>query len=311
MRSSTVRPASIAHHRAPAPLSREALQLWLKGLSVFGASLTWEEGGFRLSWLQPHEPVIEASHIDLVRVNFEVLASLFKVKQLPNPAEESGSLEEDTPCYHAWRVTNHLRDLNQTYEEPTKQQTGLFEDAPILNNLPLCFGDCETTGFSPEANRICQLALVRVEPSGKTLAYTSYFNPEQKNMASSFNKISDWRLKTAPLLRNEISHFLPLLTGTIFVAHNASFDQRFLTKELSRQSLPWPALYTIDTMALSKAIWPKAPKHKLEVLAPWLGIYQGKVHDAMGDTETLMALWEAIRAERPELTLSQWARMAA
>ena len=31
----------------------------------------------------------------------------------------------------------------------------------------------------------------------------------------------------------------------------------------------------------------------------------------MGDTETLMALWEAIRAERPELTLSQWARMAA
>ena len=304
-RSSLVlRPASLAPYRVPAPLSPEALQLWLNGLAAAGTSLVWEEKGFRLCWPDTHYPALEASQLDRVRGNFEALAWLFKVK-LPNPIEELGNPAEDAACYHAWQTTTQLPELN----EEASQQAHLFE-ADALEELPLCFGDCETTGFSPETNRICQLALVRVEPSGKTHSYTSYFNPEQQNAAASFNKISDQRLKSAPFLRSEATSFLPMLQGAIFVAHNAGFDQRFLTKELSRQSIAWPARYTIDTMPLSKVVWPKAPKHKLEILAPWLGIHQGKVHDAMGDTETLIALWKAMRQACPTLKLSQWAKVA-
>lgn len=308
LRSALVlRPASLAPHRVPAPLSREALQRWLSGLGASGATLSWEAQGFRLSWSDTHHPALEASHLDRVRGNFEALAALFHAS-LPSPIEEGGSPAEDAACYHAWRVTAQLQEATESLDDASPQQSGLFAEVDALERLPLCFGDCETTGFSPETNRICQLALVRVEPSGETRSYLSDFNPEQPNGAASFNKISDHRLRSAPYLRNEVSRFLPLLQGAIFVAHNAGFDQRFLTKELSRQSIAWPALHTIDTMPLSKAVWPKAPKHKLEVLAPWLNIHQGRVHDAMGDTETLIALWGAMRAACPELKLSKWVK---
>jgi hypothetical protein len=178
-----VRPQpDIAAHRGPSPLSPEALRLWLKGLSASGTTLAWETAGFRLSWSHPHSPVSEANQIDCIRVNFEALAALVKVKPLPCPTPESGSLEEDTPCYHAWWVT---KDLNQEEEEPT--QTGLFEEAINLEEMSLCFGDTETTGFAHE-DRVIQLGLVRVEPNGKVNSYTSYFNPEgRKNNGWTVN----------------------------------------------------------------------------------------------------------------------------
>jgi hypothetical protein len=305
------RPTSLANQRAGEALSCSALQAWLKNLSATGTILSWEENGARISWSQPHQSIIEAHQLDIVRTNFERLATLCKVKQFPCPIEENGSLAEDTSCYHTWYATQHLLALNRTHEEPHYYQNGLFEEAPSLDGLPLCFGDTETTGFAHD-DRIIQLALVRMEPNEKVSTYDSYFNPEgRKNNGWSINKISDWRLKHAPYFRNEVRCFLPLLENVVFIAHNARFDQRFFTQEFSRLSLAWPAAHAIDTQVIAKVLWPKAPKHKLEVLAPWLGIRQGKEHDAKGDTETLIALWEAIRAERPTFTVSQWARMAS
>ena len=87
-----VRPQpDIAAHRGPSPLSPEALRLWLKGLCASGATLTWEEAGFRLSWSHPHSPVSEANQIDCIRVNFEALAAFLKVKLLLCPTPEGGS----------------------------------------------------------------------------------------------------------------------------------------------------------------------------------------------------------------------------
>jgi DNA polymerase III epsilon subunit-like protein len=295
--------SNIAAHRAPCPLSSEALQLWLKGLSASGTTLTWKETGFRLSWSQPHNPTLEASQIDCVRSNFKAMATLMRVKRLPEIIPERSSPEEDTRCYHAWNIT---KEPDQ--EEP--KQSGLFQEALNLDDLPLCFGEPVTTGFT-DKDRVVQLALVRVSSNGKATSYTSYFNPDgRRNHNWSINRISDWKLKTAPYLRNLIPLWLPLLDGAVFITHNADFDERMLTQELTRYHQTWPAAHAIDTHKLAKIIWPKAPSHKLEILALWLGIHQGKVYDAMGDTQTLMALWKALCAERPTFTISHWARMA-
>lgn len=303
------RPASMAGHRAPAALKPEQLDGFLKGLRSTNTEFAWEEGrGFHLSWSQPHQPITEARQIDQVRASYELLLRYFHVKDAPTATQES---EEAVPCWHAWYAT---KDLPIHYESNTieeSHQEQLFEDVQhIPENAPLCFADIETTGLSKTEDRIIQLALCRVEPTGEAQSYVSYFNPQgQPNKAFFINQIPDWKLQRAPLFKQELYQFMPLLSGAVFVAHNARrCDEPFLKQELRSVQVSWPCIAVIDTLTLSRRIWPQAPRHKLEVLAPWLGLHQGKVHDAQGDVETLMSLWFAIRKAQPSWKLSQMAR---
>jgi len=295
--------------RTPPVLAPEVLSIWLKQLFSLGVTLRGEEKGIRISWSKPHDPIQEAKQLDTIRVNFESLCSLLKIP-LPPLVEDNGDPTEDTSCYHGWRATKHLASEEGT--EKDYNQSNLFEEPLNLEGLPILFGDTETTGFDPKEDRIIQLGICRVNPAnGIARFYDSYFNPEgQKNKGWSVNRISDWTLRNAPYFRKELPTFYPMFHGAIFIAHNASFDERFLKKEFARYNVSWTVAHVIDTQRIAKFLWPKAPKHKLEVLAPWLGIKQGKVHDAKGDTETLISLWEAIQKERPSYTLSQWAKVA-
>ena len=300
------RPSSLAGHRAPTALTPAQLNGFFQSLRAAGTDLLWEEGrGFCLLWTHSYQPIIEAHQIDLVRASYEMLLRHFKAKNIPQPVPEQG---EEISCWHAWHSTRHLLTYGEQNSPEDELQERLFEAAQhIPEQTPLCFADIETTGLSKSEDRIIQLALCRVEPTGEVESYASYFNPEGRpNKAFFINHIPDWKLKRAPLFKQELSRLVPLLSGAVFIAHNARrCDEPFLKQEL-RDS--WPCVGVIDTLPISRRIWPEAPRHKLEVLAPWLGLPQGKVHDAQGDVETLMALWFAIREARPEMTLSQMAR---
>lgn len=302
------RPSRLAGHRAPKALRPEQLDSFLKELRVEGAGLLWEPGkGFRLYWTQPHQSIPEARQIDLVRASYDLLLHHFKVKDAPPDIIEC---EEIVPCWHAWSTTKELPSYGEQSPVEDDQEQLFEEPQHILGDAPLCFADIETTGLSKGVDRIIQLALCRVEPTGEVQSYDSYFNPQgQPNRAFFINQIPDWKLKRAPLFQREALRFWPLLSGAVFLAHNARrCDEPFLKQELRRTQIPWPCVAVIDTLTISRRVWPQAPRHKLEVLAPWLGLHQGKVHDAKGDVETLMALWFAIREARPELALSQLAR---
>jgi DNA polymerase III epsilon subunit-like protein len=300
------KPSSLAGHRAPAALTPAQLDDFIRNLRDAGTELHWEEGrGFCLRWSQPHQPIIEARQIDLVRASYELLLRYFKANEITPATPES---EEIVPCWHAWNITKALPFCREQGSVEEALQKQLFEEAPYISEeTPLCFVDIETTGGSKLEDRVIQLAICRVEPTGEVQNYVSYFNPEGRpNKASFINQIPDWELKRAPLFKQELHHFMPLLSGAAFIAHNARrCDEPFLKEELRRAQASWPCVAVIDTLPISRRVWPQAPKHKLEVLAPWLGIHQGKIHDAQGDVETLMALWFAIREARPELTLSQ------
>jgi DNA polymerase III epsilon subunit-like protein len=79
------------------------------------------------------------------------------------------------------------------------------------------------------------------------------------------------------------------LEANTIVAHNASFDIGVLANE---------GIYCkdfIDTKALAMKKWPNAPRHRLQHLRYWLDLDEcGDQHTAMGDVQTLMALWKAI-----------------
>lgn len=226
--------------------------------------------------------------------------------------------EEDEPvCWHAWYRyggSTVLRVVDETFQED------FFEPLPpSLDTTPLSFVDVETTGLNKELDRVLQLAITRIEPTGEASYYLSYFDPEGRpNGAWRVNNIDTRKLVRAksPTFQQETEKICDALRGSLLVAHNAkTCDEPMLRAEFARSMAKWPCLGVIDTLPIARSIWTDT-KHSLGVLADYLQVHKGQEHDAGGDVETLMGIWHAIREARPQLTLSQminlkFARMEA
>ena len=96
-----------------------------------------------------------------------------------------------------------------------------------------------------------------------------------------------------------IRDFLRFLDSSIIVAHNAQFDLNFLNAECENCGLPVTRNYAVDTLQLSRVIYPDTESHKLDYLADYLGIDKGSSHRAMDDAITCMGLFNCcLHSER-------------
>ena len=81
--------------------------------------------------------------------------------------------------------------------------------------------------------------------------------------------------------------FLAFLHTNVIVAHNASFDMRFLKSNVNMLGLPEPKNKVIDTVFLAKKYMKHATNHKLETLKRMLGIRLSS-HNAFDDCITCL-----------------------
>lgn len=110
--------------------------------------------------------------------------------------------------------------------------------------------DVETTGLSPTAHRVVELAVVRTDLSGRVLdEWSTRFNPEGPVGATHIHGITQRDVAHAPRFSELIPHITSRLAGHAVVAHNAKFDLAFLRNEYARAGwgMPWlPALCTLE-----------------------------------------------------------------
>ncbi|MGW4423242.1 3'-5' exonuclease [Streptosporangium sp. NPDC004631] len=90
--------------------------------------------------------------------------------------------------------------------------------------------DVETTGFSPaRGDQICEIALVSMDPGGATVdEWHSLVNPRRRTGAVHVHGITDAMVADAPVIEEVIDEIWRRIAGRVLVAHNASFDLRFL-----------------------------------------------------------------------------------
>lgn len=75
------------------------------------------------------------------------------------------------------------------------------------------------------------------------------------------------------------------------VAHNASFDQRFLDAELQRIRRPRRGAFACSMLA-ARRLYPDAPNHKLGTLVAYRRLpTDGTFHRALADAEMTAHLW--------------------
>ena len=144
--------------------------------------------------------------------------------------------------------------------------------------------DLETTGFSPDKNKIIEIGAVKVERGAITERFSTFVNPEVPIPfhIEELTSIRDDMVMDAPKIEEILPQFLEFCEGAIMVAHNAEFDMSFIRKNCERQQLP--AEFTvIDTVALARMLLPHLNRFKLDTVAKALGISLDHHHRAVDD----------------------------
>lgn len=119
--------------------------------------------------------------------------------------------------------------------------------------------DFETTGLAPaKHDRIVEVAVVHVDRHGNvTGAWETLVNPGRDVRATNIHGITAAAVLAVPTFEQIAPRLVELLSGRVIVAHNASFDTRFLIAELSRlQYSPGADLNPLCTMKLAAEFLP-------------------------------------------------------
>lgn len=124
--------------------------------------------------------------------------------------------------------------------------------------------DTETTGLDFEADRVIEIGGVELWnhiPTGRE--YHTFVRPAGRKVdpaAFDVHGISDDSLRDKPLFEAVVDGFCDFFDGAVLIAHNATFDVRFLNAELARVGRPPIEPHrVIDTLAMARRKFPMAP----------------------------------------------------
>jgi len=154
--------------------------------------------------------------------------------------------------------------------------------------------DFETSGLSPDqGDRAIEIGAVRIENGRITDRFQQLMNPGRRinSFIENYTGITNAMLREAPACREVMAEFSGFIEGFDLVAHNASFDQRFLEAELQQIQQGYTGGFACSMLA-SRRIYPDAPSHKLGTLVEYKCLpCSGTFHRALADAEMTAHLW--------------------
>jgi DNA polymerase III subunit epsilon len=163
--------------------------------------------------------------------------------------------------------------------------------------------DFETTGLSAEnGDRAIEIGAVRIEQGKITDRFQSLMNPGRRvdPFIESYTGITNAMLRDAPTCKEVMSKFADFIEDFDLVAHNASFDSRFLTAELRRVRRLCAGEFACS-MLVARRLYQDAANHKLGTLVKLLRIpHNGTFHRALADADMTAHLWLTMLAEIKE-----------
>ncbi|MET4562690.1 DNA polymerase-3 subunit epsilon [Lysinibacillus parviboronicapiens] len=154
--------------------------------------------------------------------------------------------------------------------------------------------DFETTGLDAEENSIIQIAAVRYRNFEKIDEFSTYINPivEIPPKITRITGITEDDVMNAPYLRDMLPKLIDFIGNDTIVAHNASFDMKFLLTSIYYNKLPYIKFRVIDTLNLSRKYIPDTDNHKLVTLKRFLKLKHLKSHDALHDCYVTAELYK-------------------
>lgn len=165
--------------------------------------------------------------------------------------------------------------------------------------------DFETTGLSPDmGDRAIEIGAVLIEHGRITDRFQQVMNPGVRIplFIENLTGITNAMVKEARNNAEVMTDFYDFIAGHNLVAHNASFDERFLRAEFKRIKKYFSSGIACSLLA-ARRIYQNAPNHQLATLAAYKNLpTEGVYHRALADAEVTAHLWlsllEELRAQQ-------------
>ena len=168
--------------------------------------------------------------------------------------------------------------------------------------------DFETTGLSPDmGDRAIEIGAVRLEKGQVVERFQALMNPGKRinGFIENYTGITNQMLSQAAPCDEVMDEFANFMGDSNLVAHNASFDKRFLDAELSRIARYYTGSFACSLL-VARRLYHDAPNHKLGSLIAYKNIpSEGDFHRALYDSEMTAKLWMTMLGDISEITLAQ------
>lgn len=166
-----------------------------------------------------------------------------------------------------------------------------------MDNLPdtYSFVDLETTGTNPNRDRIIEIGILRVKDGEIVDTLNTTVNPEIyipleiRNLTG----IQDNELNRSPTFASIAKEVKRLITGSVFVAHNARFDYGFLKSEFSREEMSFTSKI-LCTVKLSRRLFPALTSYNLDSIINYFKLECTRRHRAFDDASVLHQFFTVI-----------------
>ncbi len=154
-------------------------------------------------------------------------------------------------------------------------------------NATFVVTDTETTGTSAESNRLIEIGAVKLRDGSVVDRFQQLVNPQRSvpGQITKLTGISTGMVFDAPTIEEVLPSYLEFLGDGIFVAHNLSFDVRFLNAELERLGRASLSNETLCTLRLARRLLPGLDSKGLSRLAQFYDITVNGRHRALGDAD--------------------------
>lgn len=154
--------------------------------------------------------------------------------------------------------------------------------------------DFETTGLSPnQGDRAIEIGAVKISNGMVVESFQELMNPGCRisGFIESYTGITNGMLKNAPPCKTVMDKFHRFIGDSNLVAHNASFDSKFLEAELERIDRSLHCQFACS-MLIARRIYQNAPNHKLGTLVEYKHLpNDGTFHRALADSQMTGHLW--------------------
>ncbi len=157
-----------------------------------------------------------------------------------------------------------------------------------LSEVTFACVDLETTGGAPPESRITEIGAVKYRGGERLGAFQTLVDPGVPipRFITYLTGIDDLTVAQAPTIESALPALIEFLRGTVFVAHNASFDYRFLNHDLIRMGhdpIPGPPVCT--ARLARRVLAQDVPNVRLATLAQFLRAGIQPTHRALPDAE--------------------------
>lgn len=168
--------------------------------------------------------------------------------------------------------------------------------------------DLETTGLYPSTDRVVEIAVILLNSSLEVTAeFCTLIDPKRDVGPTRIHGIRACDVVGAPSFAQAAATVWSMLSGRVLVAHNVSFDARFLNAEFARCGVRLPPPPVMCTMALASYYLPGLPGRGLAACCAAAGVGLSGHHSALADAYAAAGLLGRFRGAHGQLPDS-WAQ---